>query len=89
MLSQLNLEGNLSTFAELICDLSEYDAEILYPHLDLCVKIFLKHCEQPTDFTLALVARLIINLGEMVDPYLSSLVMSSLSLESGYTGQFI
>ena len=59
----IDLEGTLSTFAQFICDVSEFDPESLYAHLPACIQVFEKHCEEPNDFTLALVAKLINNLG--------------------------
>ena len=40
VLSMIDLEGTLSTFAQFICDVSEYDPESLYGYLPTCIQVF-------------------------------------------------
>jgi hypothetical protein len=82
-------ESNVSCYSELICEFAQYCPELLYAHLPLSIDIIEKNCESPNDFTLALISRLIRNLGEMIDPYLSKLVLTALSFDSAYTEAFI
>jgi hypothetical protein len=89
VLAKLDVKGNVTPFAQFICEIAESQPHTLYEHLPICISIFEKHCEIPDEFTLALSAKLINNLGEMVDPYLNTLIMTSLSIDSEYTESFI
>ena len=82
VLSMADLETKVTEFAQLVCEYIQNCPEKIYEHLPLCIQIVQKHCEEPSDYTLALVAKVVTNLGEMVDPYLSSLLLASLSFES-------
>jgi hypothetical protein len=60
---KLDLETNVTPFAQLVCEVAEYEPHILFDHLPICVQIFEKHAEEPNDFTLALATKMIKNLG--------------------------
>lgn len=62
MVLQNNL-GSINNYAQFICELALFYPESLHPHLEKCAMILESHCQEPNDFTLALISRLIKSLG--------------------------
>lgn len=81
--------GDLSNYAQYICALAEYCPDSLHPHLNTCVEIIQSHCENPNDFTLAIISKVIRSLGELLDPYLDSLISVAININSSFIEAFI
>ena len=82
-----NSEGGY--YVHLVCEWAEHCPEMLYPHLDHCMTMVAAHCHEPNEFTLACVIRLVVSLGEMLEPYLANLLTICLSIDSPHLSTFI
>lgn len=81
--------GDLSNYAQYICALAEYCPETLHPHLNVCIEIIESHCQDPNDFTLAIISKVIRSLGELLDPFLDSLLSVAINISSPFIERFI
>ncbi len=76
--------GDLSNYAQYICALAEFYPDGLHPHLTTCVQIVESHCEDPNDFALAIISKMVRSLGELLDPFLDHLLSVAINISSPF-----
>lgn len=81
--------GDLANYAQYICALAEFCPDNLHLHLSSCIEIIESHCQNPDDFTLALISKMIRSLGELLDPFLDHLLSVAINIDSPFIEQFI